>query len=60
MTPTEAAAYRAQIARLGLSQEGSARILGVNARTSRRWALDERAIPEPWNACFGRANSTPS
>lgn len=45
MHEMDAAAYRSQIARLGLTQEHAARVLGVNARTSRRWALDERAIP---------------
>lgn len=46
MHEMDAAAYRSQIARLGLTQERAAQVLGVNARTSRRWALDERAIPE--------------
>ena len=45
MHEMDATAYRSQIARLGLTQEQAARLLGVNARTSRRWALDERAIP---------------
>ena len=45
MHEMDAAAYRTQIARLGLTQERAAHLLGVNARTSRRWALDERAIP---------------
>ena len=42
----DAPAYRAQLARLGLTQEGGARILGVDGRTSRRWALGERPIPD--------------
>ena len=45
ITPMDATAYRDQIARLGLSQESAARVCGVNGRTSRRWALDERAVP---------------
>ena len=60
MREMDATAYRAQIARLGLSQEGAARILGVNARTSRRWALDERQVPEPLSACYGCASSIPN
>ena len=47
MRDMDATAYRAQLARLGLSQEGASRVLGINARTSRRYALDERAIPGP-------------
>jgi hypothetical protein len=39
--------YRAAIAALGLSQGGAARLLGVDQRTSARWALAEREIPEP-------------
>jgi len=30
--------YRAALAKLGLSQVGAARLLGVNEATSRRWA----------------------
>jgi DNA-binding transcriptional regulator YiaG len=44
MTPAE---FRAIIARLGLSQTGAAKVLGVDARTARRWALGERDVPEP-------------
>jgi DNA-binding transcriptional regulator YiaG len=36
-----AAEYRGLIARLGLSQIDAAHLLGVNERTSRRWALGE-------------------
>jgi DNA-binding transcriptional regulator YiaG len=38
--------YRAAIEKLGLSQQGAARFLGVGERTSRRWALDEVRVPE--------------
>jgi DNA-binding transcriptional regulator YiaG len=44
MTPDE---YREALARLGLSQAGGARLLGVDERTSRRWALGERDVPPP-------------
>jgi DNA-binding transcriptional regulator YiaG len=44
MTPDE---YRRAIERLGLSQIAAARLLGVDARTSRRWASGERDIPPP-------------
>jgi DNA-binding transcriptional regulator YiaG len=39
--------YRQTIDQLGLSQNGAARLLGVDERTSRRWALGERDIPPP-------------
>ena len=38
--------YRAALARIGLSQVGAARLVGADPRTSRRWALDERPVPE--------------
>jgi hypothetical protein len=38
--------YRDLIARLGLTQTGAAHVLGVDPRTSRKWACDERAIPD--------------
>lgn len=38
--------YRASIEKLGLSQRGAAAFLGVDERTSRRWALGEAQIPE--------------
>jgi plasmid maintenance system antidote protein VapI len=38
--------YRDIIARLGLTQTGAAHVLGVHPRTSRKWACDERSIPE--------------
>jgi hypothetical protein len=39
--------YRSAIETLGLSQIAAARLLGVDERTSRRWACDERDIPGP-------------
>lgn len=39
--------FRAALARLELSQLGAARLCGVDGRTTRRWALGERAIPPP-------------
>jgi DNA-binding transcriptional regulator YiaG len=44
MTPAQ---YRAAIEALGLSQLAAARLLGVDGRTSRRWANGERDIPPP-------------
>ena len=44
MTPAE---YRDALAQLQWSQAAAARLLGVNARTSRRWACGERDIPPP-------------
>ena len=41
------AEYRAALAALGLTQAGGARFLGVDERTSRKWATGERNIPEP-------------
>jgi DNA-binding transcriptional regulator YiaG len=43
MTPNQ---YRKAIEQLGLSQVRAARLLGVDPRTSRRWALEERSIPK--------------
>lgn len=37
--------YRDAIGRLGLTQVGAARFLGVNEKTSRRWASGESDIP---------------
>ena len=37
--------FRAALARLELSQLMAARLFGVNERTGRRWALDERPVP---------------
>jgi DNA-binding transcriptional regulator YiaG len=39
--------YRTAIEALGLSQIEAARLLGVDARTSRRWASGEREVPPP-------------
>jgi len=44
MTPDE---YREAIDALGMSQLAAAKLLGVDARTSRRWASGERDIPPP-------------
>lgn len=44
MTPDE---YRTTIKELGLSQTAAAKLLGVNARTSRKWACGEREMPPP-------------
>jgi DNA-binding transcriptional regulator YiaG len=44
MTPDE---YRKALETLGLTQGGGARLLGVDERTSRRWACGERDIPPP-------------
>ena len=41
------AEFRAALARLGLTQAGAARLLGVDERTARRWARGERQVPEP-------------
>jgi hypothetical protein len=38
--------YRAAIKLLGLSQVKAGKFLGVNERTSRRWALGEYDVPE--------------
>jgi hypothetical protein len=37
--------YRALIAHLQLNQVEAARVLGVDPRTSRKWALDETPVP---------------
>lgn len=39
--------YRDALARLDLSQVAAARLLGVDDRTSRRWATGERDVPPP-------------
>lgn len=44
MSPDE---YRSTIEKLGLSQIAAAKLLGVDARTSRRWASGERDVPAP-------------
>lgn len=44
MSPDE---YRDALARLDLTQVAAARLLGVDERTSRRWATGERDVPPP-------------
>lgn len=39
--------YRAALASLGLTIVSAAKFLGVDERTSRRWAAGEWDIPEP-------------
>ena len=41
----DANGYRAQLGRLGLTQGAGARLVGVDARSSRRWALGEIPVP---------------
>jgi len=43
MTPAE---YRSTLSRLGLSQVAAARVMGIDPRTSRRYALGETPIPK--------------
>jgi len=38
--------FRTALDRLGLTQVGTARLFGADPRTARRWALDERPIPD--------------
>jgi DNA-binding transcriptional regulator YiaG len=38
---------RALLARLGLTQGAAARLLGIDARTIRKWCGGERGMPEP-------------
>lgn len=45
MKPMKLNEYRAAIETIGLSQVAAGRFLGVDARTSRRWALGEAPIP---------------
>ena len=42
--------YRAALTRLGLAQEEVGRLLGVDPRTARRWALGESDVPGPVRA----------
>jgi transcriptional regulator with XRE-family HTH domain len=37
--------FRAALKRLGLSQRGFAKLVGHDERTTRKWALDEAAVP---------------
>jgi len=39
--------YREIIEKLGLTKGAAAQLLGVDDRTSRRWACGERDIPPP-------------
>jgi hypothetical protein len=41
--------YRNFLDKLELTQTAAAQMLGIDARTSRRYALDESDIPEPVN-----------
>ena len=43
MTPKQ---YADAIERLGLSQRGAGKILGVDERTSRKWIAGDARIPE--------------
>ena len=38
--------FRAMLKRLDLSQRDAARLFKVDERTSRRWALGERGVPD--------------
>jgi DNA-binding transcriptional regulator YiaG len=44
MTPTD---FRNTLARLGLSQTGASRVLGVSDRQVRRWASGDIDVPQP-------------
>jgi DNA-binding transcriptional regulator YiaG len=44
MTPE---ALRATLARLGLTQSGAARLLGVRVTTMQRWCSGDREMPPP-------------
>jgi DNA-binding transcriptional regulator YiaG len=44
MTPTD---FRNTLARLGLSQTGASRVLGVSDRQVRRWASGDISVPQP-------------
>lgn len=39
--------YREALESLGLTQVAAAKLLGVDDRTSRRWAAGDREIPPP-------------
>ena len=39
--------YRETIEQLGMTQGVAAKLLGVDDRTSRRWACGEREVPPP-------------
>ena len=38
--------YRKALSKLGLSQEGAARYLGIGKRTSQAYALEELPVPD--------------
>lgn len=44
MTATD---FRSAIERLGLSQVGASRVLGVSDRAVRQWIAGDRSVPEP-------------
>lgn len=45
--PMDAAEYRAALRCLGITQTEAARLLGVDVRTSQKWANGERNVPQP-------------
>ena len=45
--PMGADEYRAALKSLGITQTESARLLGVDIRTSQKWANGERSVPKP-------------
>lgn len=44
MTPAD---FRSCLQRLGLSQTGASRVLGVSDRAVRQWIAGDRSVPEP-------------
>lgn len=52
--------FRAALDRLGLTQTGAARVLGVDERTTRRWAAGERAVPPPVERLLGACERDPT
>lgn len=58
---TDADRLRAQLARLGLSQRGLARALGLDERIVRRWAAGaDRVPPVVWLAVEALLKRTPT
>jgi transcriptional regulator with XRE-family HTH domain len=53
-------AFRAALDRLGLTQAGAARLLGVNDRTARKWACGETPVPETVRRLLLACESFPS
>jgi hypothetical protein len=45
-------ALRASLARLGLTQSGAARMLGVRVTTMQRWCAGDREVPPPAERLF--------